>query len=63
MSTVLVFIFWFNYADDIHFGTCVSIWYPLLKKCQLHPNFRKSASIKSFSDEVSQRATCRSVVF
>jgi len=31
----------FNYSDDTHFGISVSIWYPLLKKCQLHPNFWK----------------------
>jgi len=23
----------FNYSDGTHFGTSVSIWYPLLKKC------------------------------
>jgi len=38
--------------DDTHFGTGVSIWYPLLKKCQLHPNFWKSASIRSLSDRI-----------
>ena len=43
---------WFNYSDGSHFGTGVSIWYPLLKKCQLHPNFWKIASIRSLSDGV-----------
>jgi len=41
-----------NYSDGTHFGIGVSIWYPLLKECQLHPNFWKSASIRSLSDEV-----------
>jgi len=43
---------WFNYSDSTHFGTSVSIWYPFLKECQLHPNFWKSTSIRSFSDGV-----------
>jgi len=43
---------WFNYSDGTHFGTCVSIWYPFLKMCQLHPNFWKSASIRSLSNGV-----------
>jgi len=42
----------FNYSDT-HFGTGVSSWYPLLKECQLHPNFWKSASIRSLSDGVN----------
>jgi len=42
----------FNYLDDYHFGTSVLIWYPLLKNCQLHPNFWKSASIRFLSNGV-----------
>jgi len=30
---------WFNYSDGTHLDTSVSIWYPLLKKCQLYPKF------------------------
>jgi len=29
----------FNYSDVNHFDTSVSIWYLLLKPCQLHHNF------------------------
>ena len=43
---------WFNYSDGTHLDTSVSIWYPLLKKCQLYPKFWKSVSITSLSDAV-----------
>ena len=53
--------------DDSHFGTGISIWYPLLKKCQLHPTFEKVLQLGPFQTEltnvVSQCATCQSVVF
>jgi len=45
-----IYIYIYTYSDDTRFGKGVSISYPFLKKCQLHPNFLKSVSIRSLSN-------------